>query len=102
MLELRPACENCQRLLPPQATDAMICSFECTFCTDCVNGVLGNVCPNCAGGFAPRPIRPARDWKGGNYLGQYAASTKIKHRPVDPTTHAAFAASIRHIAPQER
>ena len=74
MLELRPTCEHCRRPLPPEATDAMICSFECTFCTDCVNGVLGNVCPNCAGGFAPRPIRPAHDWKGGNYLGQYAAS----------------------------
>lgn len=102
MLELRPACENCQRLLPPQATDAMICSFECTFCTGCVESVLGNVCPNCGGGLAPRPVRPAHNWKGENYLGTYAASTKARHRPVDPATHAAFAAPIRHIAPQDR
>jgi hypothetical protein len=37
----------------------MICTFECTFCADCANGVLGEVCPNCGGNFSPRPIRPA-------------------------------------------
>jgi uncharacterized protein len=102
MLELRPDCENCQKPLPPQSTDSMICSFECTFCTDCVERVLGNVCPNCGGGFSPRPVRPARNWKGENYLGTYAASTKPKHRPVDVQAHAAFAATLRHIAPEER
>jgi hypothetical protein len=59
MLELRPNCECCDRDLPPESTDAMICSFECTFCRDCVTGVLKGVCPNCGGGFAARPIRPA-------------------------------------------
>ncbi|HEX3141183.1 MAG TPA: DUF1272 domain-containing protein [Rhizobacter sp.] len=102
MLELRPGCENCQTPLPPQATNAMICSFECTFCSDCVEEVLGNVCPNCGGGFCPRPVRPARNWKGENYLGKYAARTEPKHRPVDAQAHAAFAAAIRNIAPQER
>ncbi len=102
MLELRPSCEHCNKPLPPDSTDAMICSFECSFCTDCVNTVLGNVCPNCGGGFAPRPVRPAHDWKGGNYLGRYAASTQVKHRPVDAKAHAAFAATIRNIAPQDR
>ena len=102
MLELRPDCENCQTPLPPQATNAMICSFECTFCADCVDRVLGNVCPNCGGGFCPRPVRPARNWKGGNYLGQYAASTQPKHRPVDAQAHAAFAAPIHNIAPENR
>ena len=58
MLELRPTCEHCNRALPPSSTEAMICSYECTFCRDCVATVLGNVCPNCGGGFAPRPIRP--------------------------------------------
>ena len=59
MLELRPNCECCGKELPPAATDAMICTFECTFCRDCVDTRLRGVCPNCAGNFAPRPIRPA-------------------------------------------
>ena len=59
MLELRPSCECCDKALPPQAGDAMICSFECTFCRDCVDNRLHGVCPNCGGNFAPRPIRPA-------------------------------------------
>lgn len=59
MLELRPSCECCNRDLPPAALDAMICSFECTFCADCVHTVLKGTCPNCGGGFVPRPIRPA-------------------------------------------
>ncbi|MBC7955044.1 MAG: DUF1272 domain-containing protein [Cytophagales bacterium] len=102
MLELRPSCEHCSKPLPPHSTDAMICSFECTFCTGCVDTLLGNVCPNCSGGFSLRPVRPARAWKGENYLGKYAASTKVKHRPVDAQTHAAFIATLRHIAPQDR
>jgi len=59
MLELRPNCECCGKALPPSATDAMICSFECTFCSDCVSNRLGGRCPNCGGGLAMRPIRPA-------------------------------------------
>ncbi|MGY4827529.1 DUF1272 domain-containing protein [Sphaerotilaceae bacterium SBD11-9] len=102
MLELRPDCENCQKPLTPNATDAMICSFECTFCADCVNRVLANVCPNCGGGFCARPVRPARNWKGENYLGKYGARTEPKHRPVDAKAHAAFASSIHNIPPQER
>ncbi len=102
MLELRPSCEHCSKPLPPHSTEAMICSFECSFCADCVNTLLGNVCPNCGGGFAPRPVRPVRDWKGGNCLGHYAASTQVKHRPVDAQAHAAFAATLRDIAPQDR
>ena len=76
MLELRPTCENCNTALPPDSAEARICSFECTFCARCVEEVLGNVCPNCGGGFAPRPIRPVRDWKGENHLGKYPASAK--------------------------
>ena len=59
MLELRPTCENCNKALPPDSLEARICSYECTFCATCVDEVLDNVCPNCGGGFAPRPIRPA-------------------------------------------
>jgi uncharacterized protein len=59
MLQLRPNCECCNRDLPPESTEAMICTYECTFCRDCVESRLGGVCPNCGGNFAPRPIRPA-------------------------------------------
>jgi uncharacterized protein len=59
MLALRPSCECCDKDLPPVATDAMICSFECTFCRACVDNRLKGVCPNCGGIFSPRPIRPA-------------------------------------------
>lgn len=59
MLELRPNCECCDRDLPYDSPDAMICTFECTFCRDCAEGVLGSVCPNCGGNFAARPIRPS-------------------------------------------
>lgn len=59
MLELRPNCECCDRDLPPESKDAVICSFECTFCADCAGEVLGGRCPNCGGGFTPRPVRPA-------------------------------------------
>ena len=102
MLELRPVCEHCNKALPPASTDAMICSFECTFCRDCVESVLHNVCPNCGGGFVPRPIRPSRDWKNGAYLGRHPPSTKAKHRPVDSTEHAAFAAALGGIPAEER
>jgi hypothetical protein len=63
---------------------------------------LSNVCPNCGGGFVPRPIRSARNWKGDNYLGKDPASTVVKHRPVNAAEHARFAAAIRTIPPEER
>ena len=102
MLELRPICENCARRLPPASLEARICSYECTFCADCVETRLHNVCPNCGGGFVPRPIRPARNWKGDNYLGKDPASTRVRHRPVDGAAHAQFAAEIKSLAPHLR
>ena len=102
MLELRPSCEHCNVALPPASTAARICSFECTFCATCVEQVLGNVCPNCGGGFAPRPIRPAHDWKGGNWLGRHPASSTVRLRPVQPEAHAAFAAPIAKLPPDQR
>lgn len=102
MLELRPTCEHCNRALPPETAEAWICSYECTFCGDCVENVLQNVCPNCGGGFMPRPVRPARNWKDGNYLGKDPASTKVRHRPVDRDRHAEFAAALRGIPPERR
>ena len=70
MLELRPNCECCDRNLPPESKEAMICTFEYTFCADCVDAVLSGVCPNCGGDFVQRPIRPAA------LLAKYPASTK--------------------------
>jgi hypothetical protein len=101
MLELRPTCENCNKPLPPHATDAMICSFECTFCSDCVS-LLSNVCPNCGGGFMPRPIRPTTNWKGDNYLGHDPASTTVKFRPVDWEAHQHLLLRLRGIPPEQR
>jgi hypothetical protein len=102
MLELRPTCEHCNKLLPASSVDARICSYECTFCSACVEEVLENVCPNCGGGFVPRPIRPATNWKGDNYLGKNPASTEVKHRPVDRDAHTQFVAAIKRIRPQDR
>ena len=59
MLELRPNCEWCDRDLPPESPDAMICTYECTWCRDCVRDHLHGVCPNCGGNLEARPIRPA-------------------------------------------
>ena len=80
----------------------MICSFECTFCRDCVANVLQNVCPNCGGGFCARPIRPARNLKGDNYLGKYPPGTKVRHRPVDVAKHAQFATALKDTPSEER
>ncbi len=101
-LALRPTCEQCNKPLSPGATDAMICSFECTFCKNCVNEILANICPNCGGGFERRPVRPLRNWKGCNYLGSHPASTVVTHRPVVQATHDAFVATLQAIAPKDR
>jgi hypothetical protein len=102
MLQLRPTCEHCNAALPPESLDARICSFECTFCANCVDSVLGNVCPNCGGGFTPRPVRPVHDWRGGNHLAGYPAQTAVKHRPVDPATQAALRDRLRGVPPEQR
>ena len=78
MLELRPNCECCDRDLPPDSMDARICTFECTFCADCVDKRLKGVCPNCGGGFTPRPIRPV------GALERFPASSVRVTRPSCP------------------
>ncbi len=75
MLDLRPNCECCDKDLPPEATDAMICTFECTFCRDCAEEVLKGQCPNCGGNLVARPIRPAEK------LQRFPASTKRVLKP---------------------
>jgi len=102
MLELRPTCEHCNVALPPASLQARICSYECTFCAPCAEGLLANVCPNCGGGFVPRPIRPAHNWKGNNHLGADPASTTIKHRPVDLAAHRRLVEALGGRAPEAR
>jgi hypothetical protein len=102
MLQLRPNCEYCDKDLPPGATDARICSYECTYCANCVESVLHNVCPNCGGGFAPRPIRPATERRPGVGLGKQPASTQRVHLKWVRADLAAFVDSVRHISPQDR
>jgi hypothetical protein len=58
MMILKPGCECCDKDLPPDSAEARICTFECTFCADCVETRLDGVCPNCGGNFVARPIRP--------------------------------------------
>lgn len=100
-LELRPNCEGCDKDLPPEATEARICTFECTFCAECVDR-LDNVCPNCGGGFSPRPIRPAREWRPGLSVGERPPSTLRVHMSVSWDEAAELSARVRDIPPAER
>jgi hypothetical protein len=102
MLELRPNCELCDVDLPPAAPNARICTYECTFCAECVDTVLRDVCPNCGGGFRPRPIRPTRDWRDGSGLGHHSASADRRHTPYTRAEIEAFSATVRDIPPAER
>ncbi len=81
MLEIRPSCEHCNTALPFDSEEAMICTFECTFCATCVEDLLLEVCPNCGGNFEKRPIRPVE------FLGKYPVSQKVIHKPVDIEAH---------------
>ncbi|MFM9834604.1 MAG: DUF1272 domain-containing protein [Methylophilaceae bacterium] len=102
MLELMPTCENCNKTLAPDSLEARICSYECTFCVTCVDTILKNVCPNCGGGFAPRPIRPSKNWINNSYLGQDAASKEIKFKPVDVNLHKVLFEKLIAILPEVR
>jgi hypothetical protein len=62
VLELRPNCECCNKDLPPEAADAVMCSFECTFCRDCAETTLGWAVPELwrrIGGSSQTPSREA-------------------------------------------
>lgn len=104
MLELRPNCEWCDADLPPDAAHARICSYECTYCANCVETVLHNVCPTCGGGFCPRPIRPRGAHRTGLTLG-------LDHHPASPTRkHSRWTLAqvkeqsdrLRDVAPEKR
>ena len=76
MLQLRPGCECCDRDLPPDSTEARICSFECTFCAACAGTKLHGICPNCGGELVARPRRPA------NLLATNPPSTQRVFKPA--------------------
>jgi len=75
MLDLRPSCECCDKNLPPASPEAMICTFECTFCADCAARIFSGICPNCAGELVRRPIRPPAE------LALHPASTLRRTKP---------------------
>jgi hypothetical protein len=102
MLELRPTCEQCNTALPPVSTEAMICTFECTFCRNCVETVLDNVCPNCGGGFCQRPVRPAIARRKNLSVAGYPPSGQVVFKPVDKQAHREFARLIAVISPEDR
>lgn len=75
MLEIRPNCECCDRDLPNESQEARICSFECTFCSDCAIDRLHNICPNCGGELVLRPRRPV------DKLAKFPASSRRIVKP---------------------
>ncbi|MCA6519797.1 MAG: DUF1272 domain-containing protein [Pseudanabaena sp. M110S1SP2A07QC] len=76
MLLLRPNCECCNRDLAPSSDEAVICSFECTFCRSCAETKLHGKCPNCGGELVARPRRPAEK------LARYPASAERVFKPA--------------------
>jgi hypothetical protein len=104
MLELRPNCEWCDRDLPPRSADAMICTYECTYCCDCVINVLRDVCPTCGGNFVPRPIRPLEEWREGSGLGlrNNPASDQRYHSKWKCEDIKVLSQRLRNITPAER
>jgi hypothetical protein len=101
-LELRPNCELCDCDLPANSPDARICSYECTYCAGCVESILRNVCPNCGGGFAPRPVRPAQEWRSGLSLAQRPASLRRVRPAYSRADLEAFVRLLQHIPAAER
>jgi len=100
-LQLRPNCEYCDKDLPPNA-DAFICSYECTFCPECAHGKLQNVCPNCGGGFVPRPIRPQTEWRPGLSITKQPPSTQRVHLSYDIENIEKHVERVKGLAAKER
>ncbi|GMN09248.1 DUF1272 domain-containing protein [Croceitalea sp. MTPC9] len=96
MLELRPTCENCDKPLLPDSQEAMICAYECTFCVDCVDTILENVCPNCGGGFEKRPVRPKKELEKNPPKGNRV------YKPVDLDAFQNLKEANKNIPPKDR
>jgi hypothetical protein len=95
-MEIRLNCENCDKPLPNESSEAMICTFDCTFCQDCVNHILKNVCPNCGGGFEKRPTRPKE------LLKKNPPSEKKILNPIDSEKFKKMLSKYRDIEPSKR
>jgi uncharacterized protein len=102
MLELRPNCELCDADLPPDAPDARICTYECTFCAHCVERVLHDVCPNCGGGFVPRPIRPRHAWRATTGLVNDPPGTTRRRSSKTSDQIRALTERLRGVPPDQR
>lgn len=96
MLEIRPICENCGKSLPNDSAEAMICTFECTFCRGCVENILFNVCPNCGGGLEKRPTRPKE------LLAKYPPKTEELLQPIDAGKFKVILEKYQDVAPNQR
>ena len=101
-LELRPNCEYCDKDLSPDAVDARICSYECAFCGHCVDTVLFHVCPNCGGGFVPRPHQPGDRAAAGFEPCQAAGLDRARVPPYEKDEIDRFARIVRDIPPESR
>lgn len=102
MLEIRPNCEGCDKDLPPNSTQAYICTYECTFCKNCVDNLLSNVCPNCGGGFTPRPIRPSTEHRTGLSLQHQPSSLTRVNTKYSINEINEFSQHIKDILPENR
>jgi len=96
MLEIKPTCEHCNKSLPNTSEEAMICSFECTYCKECALTIFENVCPNCSGNFVERPIRTSK------MIEKYPASTKPVFKPKDLEKAKINSEKYKNSKPEER
>lgn len=96
MLETRPNCEHCNKDLPNTSTEAMICTFECTYCKTCALEIFKNVCPSCSGNFVERPIRPSK------MIEKYPASTKRIFKPKDLEKASINSKKYKNVKPENR
>ncbi|MEN8703528.1 MAG: DUF1272 domain-containing protein [Polaribacter sp.] len=96
MLLIRPNCEHCNKALPNTSLEAMICSFECTYCKTCAIEIFKNVCPSCSGNFVERPIRPL------NMIEKYPASKKEIYKPKNLEDVKINSNKYKNIKPTER
>ena len=96
MLEIKPNCEHCNKDLPNTSTEAMICSFECTYCKTCALEIFENVCPSCSGNFVERPIRPSK------MIEKYPASEKRIFKPKVVEITKITSEKIKNISPDKR
>lgn len=96
MLDIRPNCEHCNKDLPNTSRDAMICSFECTYCKECALELFENVCPSCTGNFVERPIRSSKMIK------KHPASTKRIFLPKDAEKAKIYSEEFKNTLPEER